>query len=168
MDINQPYEFESFPRISISGSEVRVKDGVFDSRAFGNPSSLRVNSKDLIRITGDSDFNRFSQVELTSKNVEMLKGVKYNSSVDLHVPIESMIIRSEGSTELKGVNIGSSLMVYTGEDLLVEDAVLNSSVLKLKANNNLSIGPGELGIVPHVESKRMIFNGELWIFAPLV
>ena len=159
VDINQPYQFESFPRISISGSEVRVKDGLFDSRAFGNPSSLRVNSKGLIRITGDSDFNRFSQVELTSKNVEMLKGVKYNSSVDLHLPIESMIIRSEGSTELKGVNIGSSLIVYAGEDLLVEDAVLNSSALKLKANNDFSIGPGELGIVPHVESKRMIFNG---------
>ena len=98
-------------------------------------------------------------MELTSKNVEMLKGVKYNSSVDLNLPIESMIIRSEGSTELKGVNIGSSLIVYAGEDLLVEDVVLNSSALKLKANNDLSIGPGELGIVPYVESKRMIFNG---------
>ena len=68
---------------------------MFDSRAGGNPSGLRIDSVDTIQLSGSSEINRFAQVELTADTVEMLKGVGYHSAKDSDgVPAGALIIRS--------------------------------------------------------------------------
>ncbi|MCS5659502.1 MAG: hypothetical protein NZ842_03755, partial [Dehalococcoidia bacterium] len=68
-NINQPYDYKTIPHIHISANEAVVEDVVFDSRTGENPSALRIDSVDAIRLSGSSEINRFEMVELTADTV---------------------------------------------------------------------------------------------------
>ncbi|SVE08467.1 uncharacterized protein METZ01_LOCUS461321, partial [marine metagenome] len=208
----------------ISSSETMVDEGVFGSQfnamyykrsADGQkvegdyPTSLRIDSKNTIQLSGDSSINGFSQVELTADSVQLLPGVNFDShlapgetndsdafwlapgsadgtwprkyNIAVRDPVY-LIIRSNGSTDLIGQSLGGSVVVYAGEDIQIIDTEIRTNdasgtidwwnaftrgvlktaggVIKLKAEGDLTIDSGDLGITPLMEANRINLIGE--------
>ncbi|MBT7909075.1 MAG: filamentous hemagglutinin N-terminal domain-containing protein, partial [Verrucomicrobia bacterium] len=169
IDINQPHDYKTTPHIHISSSETMVDEGVFGSQfnaMYAKPSadglkvegdyptSLRIDSKNTIQLSGDSSINGFSQVELTADSVQLLPGVNFDShlapgetndsdafwlapgSADgtwprkYNIAVRDpgyLIIRSNGSTDLIGQSLGGSVVVYAGEDIQIIDTEIRTN-----------------------------------------
>jgi hypothetical protein len=176
ININQPYNYKTIPHIHISANEAAVEDGVFDSRSGRNPSGLRIDSVDAIWLSGGSEINGFAQVELTADTVEMLKGVVYHSAIDVSAGDQNLagvpgalIIRSGRLTDLRGQSLNGIVVVYSGDDIKVTDTNIggyhevneaSTTMLKLDAGGDLTIGTGELGISPYIEAYRVNLYGD--------
>ncbi len=169
IDINQPHDYKTTPHIHISSSETMVDEGVFGSQfnamyakrsADGQkvegdyPTSLRIDSKNTIQLSGDSSINGFSQVELTADSVQLFPGVNFDShlapgetndsdafwlapgsrdgtwprkyNIAVRDPVY-LIIRSNGSTDLIGQSLGGSVVVYAGEDIQIIDTEIRTN-----------------------------------------
>ena len=153
-NINQPFDYKTIPHIHISANEAVVENGVFDSRTGWNPSALRIDSVDAIRLSGSSEINRFSQVEFTADTVEMLKGVGYHSAKDAQgVPTGVLVIRSGSLTDLRGQSLDGSVIAYSDNDIQVTDTGIDGYMIKLDAEGDLTVGTGELGISPFLSAR---------------
>ena len=130
---------------------------VFDSRTGENPSALRIDSVDAIRLSGSSEINRFAQAEFTADTVEMLKGVSYHSAKDAEgVPTGVLIIRSGSLTDLRGQSLDGSVIAYSDNDIQVTDTGIDGYMIKLDAEGDLTVGTGELGISPFLWARARV------------
>ncbi|SVA90623.1 uncharacterized protein METZ01_LOCUS143477, partial [marine metagenome] len=156
-NINQPFDYKTIPHIHISANEAVVEDVVFDSRTGENPSALRIDSVDAIRLSGSSEINRFAQAEFTADTVEMLKGVGYHSAKDAQgVPTGVLIIRSGSLTDLRGQSLDGSVIAYSDNDIQVTDTGIDGYMIKLDAEGDLTVGTGELGISPFLWARARV------------
>jgi hypothetical protein len=115
-------------------------------------------------------------VELTADTVEMLKGVVYHSAIDVSAGDQNLagvpgalIIRSGRLTDLRGQSLNGIVVVYSGDDIKVTDTNIggyhevneaSTTMLKLDAGGDLTIGTGELGISPYIEAYRVNLYGD--------
>ncbi|MEE2615090.1 MAG: filamentous hemagglutinin N-terminal domain-containing protein, partial [Verrucomicrobiota bacterium] len=159
IDIYRPYNIRSIPSIDITSGQIVVEHGIFDSRAFGKPSGLKLNSKQDIHLSGQSRVNRFSLLEFKSKSVKIDSGFKFNSSSDSNIPIEILNIKSQGDVDLNGVTLEASLVVDSDSSVALTDSTVNGSIVRLDAKDDLLIDQGELGITPYFTAQRVSLLG---------
>ncbi len=157
--IYKPYNIRNIPIIDISSDQISVENTMIDSRAFGNPSALKINAKKDIHISGQTDINRFSLMQFNSESVKIDSGFKFNSSLNSNIPIEVLNIKSRGTVDLNGITLGSSLLVDSESSITLNDSKINGNIVRLDAKDKLSVDQGELGITPFLQAQRVSLLG---------
>jgi len=175
IDVNNPYDIEINPHIHITSKDTLIDQSMFGSqfRAFYsvstishptdssdrskigvegvNPTALKIDSTNLIKFSGDSSINGFSQVGLKSDTVNLFPGLKFDSHLapgetydwdtfmrlptaggmrSIRAPVRDpvhLVINSNGSTDLIGQSLNGSVVVYAGKDINIIDTKIRTN-----------------------------------------
>ena len=160
LDLNQPYKVEDLVSIQISGKNVIVDQGGFESRASKNLSALKINSENLIQLSNASEVNWFDQVELDATSVEFTNGIRYQSENDeWGYPTGFLIVRSSDSVNLNELSVGGNLVVKSGNNIEITDIDQHGNYLKLNAENDVNLSSEKNEALSSLLSRRIEMQG---------